>query len=59
MTLKFTEKLCVMTIKNNAKFEEELTCHFKTDLRNLTNFDSCTQKSTKKCSLIGSFDQSI
>ena len=22
MTLKFTEELCVMTMKNNAKFEE-------------------------------------
>ena len=40
MTLKFAEELCVMTMKNNAKFEEELTCHFKTDIRNLTNFDS-------------------
>ena len=25
MTLKFTEELCVMAMKNNAKFEEELT----------------------------------
>ena len=25
MTLKFTEELCVMRMKNNAKFEEELT----------------------------------
>ena len=37
-------QLC-MTMKNNAKFEEELTCHFKTNLRNLTNFDSSTRKS--------------
>ena len=44
MTLKFTEELCVMTIK---KFEEELTFHFKTDMRNLTNFDLSTQKSKK------------
>ena len=36
-----------MTMKNNAKFEEKLNCHFKTDLRNLTNFDSSTQKSKK------------
>ena len=36
-----------MGIKNNAKFEEELTCHFKTGMRNLTNFDSRTQKSKK------------
>ena len=25
MSLKFTEELCVMTTKNNADFEEELT----------------------------------
>ena len=47
MTLKFSDGLCVMTMKDNAKFEEELTCHFKTDMRNLTNFDSSTQKSKK------------
>ena len=47
MTLKFTEELCVVTMKNNAKFEEELTFHFKTDMWNLTNFDSSTQKSKK------------
>ena len=29
-----------MTMKNDAKFEEELTCQFKIDMRNLTNFDS-------------------
>ena len=52
MTLKFTEELCVMTMKNNAKFEEELTFYFKTDMRNLPNFDSTTWKSKKKSSLI-------
>ena len=36
-----------MAMKNNAKFEEELTYHFKIDMRNLTNFDSSTQKSKK------------
>ena len=46
MSLKFTEELCVMTMKNDAKFEEELTC-FKIDMRNLTNFDPTTQKSQK------------
>ena len=44
MTLKFTEELCVMKMKN-AKFEEESTFHFKTDMRNLTNFDPTTRKS--------------
>ena len=47
MTLKFTEELCVMAMKNNAKFKEELTCHFKTDMRNLNRFDSGTRKSKK------------
>ena len=36
-----------MTMKNNAKFEEELTFHFKTDMKNFTNFDLSTEKSTK------------
>ena len=34
-----------MTLKNDEKSEEELTCHFKIDIRNLTNFDSRTWKS--------------
>ena len=42
MSLKSTEELCVMTMKNDAKFEEELTCQFKIDMRNLTNFDPST-----------------
>ena len=36
-----------MAMKNKAKFKEELTFHFKTDMRNLTNFDSTTRKSKK------------
>ena len=47
MNLKLTEELCVMTMKNNAKFEEELTFYFKTDMRNLTNFDLSTRKYKK------------
>ena len=46
-TLKLTEELCVMAMKNNAKFEEELIFNFKTYIRNLTNLDSTTQKSKK------------
>ena len=38
MSLTFTEELlCVMTMKNDAKFEEKLTCRFKIDMGNLTN----------------------
>ena len=47
MSLKFTGEFYVMTMKNDAKFEEELTGQFKIDMRNLTNFDSSTQKSQK------------
>ena len=47
MILKFTGELCVMAMTNNAKFKEELTCHFKIDTRNLTNFDSSTRNYTK------------
>ena len=32
-----------MTMKNDTKIEEELTCRFKTDMRNLANFDPSTQ----------------
>ena len=39
--------VCVMTMKNDTKFEEEVTCQFKIDMRNLTNFDSSTRKSQK------------
>ena len=45
LSLKFTEELCVMTMKNDTKLEEELTCRFKLDMWNLTNFDPNTQKS--------------
>ena len=31
-----------MTIKTDAKFEEEMTCRFKIDMRNLTKFDLST-----------------
>ena len=47
MSLRFTGELYVMTKKNDTRFEEELTCQFKIDMRNLTNFDPSTQKSQK------------
>ena len=47
MNLKFTGELYVMTMKNDAKSEEELTCQFKVDVRNLMNFDPSTQNSKK------------
>ena len=36
-----------MTMKNDVKFEDESTCQFKIDMRNLMNFDPSTRKSQK------------
>ena len=36
-----------MTLKNDEKSEEELTYRFKTDIRNMKNFDLSTQKNQK------------
>ena len=47
MSLKFTGEFCVMTMKNDSKFEEELTGQFKIDMWNLTSFDPSTQKFQK------------
>ena len=44
MRLKFTGELCVLTMRDDGKFEEELTCQFKAVMRNLTNFGPITRK---------------
>ena len=36
-----------MTTKNDTKIEEELTCRFQIDMRNLTNFDPSTRKAKR------------
>ena len=59
MSLKFTEELCVMTIKNDAKFEKEFNYCFKTDMGNLTNFDLSTRKRQKLALWLVHFMQSI
>ena len=43
MSDKFTVELCVMTMKDDIKIEEQLTCHFRIDM-NFTKFDPSTQK---------------
>ena len=48
MSLKITDELCIMTVKKDAKVEEELSCRFKNDIRFLTNFAPNTQKSSAK-----------
>ena len=45
--LKIYRRVCVITMKNDAKFEKKLTCQLKIDLTNLTNFDPSTRKSKK------------
>ena len=45
MSLKFTGES--LRMKNDAKFDEDLTCQFKIDMRNLTNFNPSIQKSQK------------
>ena len=47
MSLNFTGEFCVMTMKNDAKFEKELICQFKIDMSDLTNFDPSARKSQK------------
>ena len=36
---KPSEELCVITLKNHEKLEQDLTCALKNDMRNLANFD--------------------
>ena len=47
MSSKFTEGLCVLTMKKDAKFKEELTCQFKIDMTNLIHFEPSNQKSQR------------
>ena len=47
MSLKFTEELCVMKMKNDTNIEVEMTRRFKINMRNFTNIDPTTQKSKK------------
>ena len=37
----------MMAMNNDAKFEEELICQFKINMRNLSNFGASTSKSQK------------
>ena len=54
--IKSTEELSFKTLKSDAKFGEKLTCYFKIDIKNLTNFDPRIQKS-KSLLLTGSFSR--
>ena len=48
-----------MAMKNDVKFEEDLTCQFKIDMRNLTNFGPSTQKSQKSALQQAAFENDI
>ena len=43
--LKSIEELSFLTVKNDAKFEEKLTCGLEHDMRNMVNFHKSTWKS--------------
>ena len=51
---KKVQRSCVITLKNDAKFEEKLTYLLKNGMRNLGNFDP-TLESLKICTLMPSF----
>ena len=48
-----------MAMENDAKFEKQLSSQFKTDMRNLINFDPSTRKSQKFTLQWAAFDQSM
>ena len=41
--MKKKEKLCLITLKNDAKFEEKLTLGSKNNMRNLVNFNASSE----------------
>ena len=59
MSLKIAGELSVIAMTNDVKFEEELTCQIKTDMRNLTNFDLSTRKFQQFALQWACFEQSI
>ena len=44
LDLKSTEELSLMTLKNDAEFEKNMTGVLKSDMRNLANFHQSTWK---------------
>ena len=48
-----------MTMKNDTKIEEELTCRYKIDMRNFTNHDPSTREFKKVVFYLAPCDQSI
>ena len=50
-----TEKLCLIALNIDAKYEGKLTCAFKNDIRNLANFHQSMFGSLKIETLMGSF----
>ena len=48
-----------MAMKNDTQIEDQLTCRFKIDMRNLVNFDRSTQKSNRFALWVVAVEQSI
>ena len=47
VSLKFKGGLCVITMNNDAKFREELSCQFKISHEEFNDFHPSSQKSQK------------
>ena len=53
--LKKYRGVCLVALKIDTKFEGKLTCAFRNDMKNLTNFHQSTIESLKIGTFIGSF----
>ena len=54
VSLKLKGEFCVMRMKNDAKFETELTCHLKIDMKNFNGLILIKQRrQTKLASVEG------
>ena len=55
---KSNGELYIMTMKNDAKFEQELTSQFKVEIKNLTNVNPSNQNFQKFALKWVAFNQS-
>ena len=52
---KIIEKLCLVALNTDAKFEAKITCAFKNDMRNLVNIHLTTFENLKIGTFMGTF----
>ena len=59
LSQKSTDELCIITLNNDAKFEEELTCALKNEMRNLASFDPTIKRTEELCLIILKIDAKL